>query len=142
MVAFHPVPHTLGREVDSGADPRAAGVPQRGRAFDDVRRQFDVEVRREAHPTSLAIAGVERALPGARRRRAREYARPMEPIEARVIDLELRFMRVERELAELSRIVAEQQRTIDALVLEARRRREREAMAAEPAIADEPPPHY
>jgi uncharacterized coiled-coil protein SlyX len=66
----------------------------------------------------------------------------MEHIEPRFVDLELRFMRLERELGELSRIVAEQQRTIEALVLEARRRREREAMAAEPAIADEPPPHY
>jgi uncharacterized coiled-coil protein SlyX len=63
-------------------------------------------------------------------------------LELRVVDLELRFMRLEREFGDLSLVVAEQQRTIEALVLDARRRREREATAAEPAIGDERPPHY
>jgi uncharacterized coiled-coil protein SlyX len=66
----------------------------------------------------------------------------MDPIEPRVVDLELRFMKLERDLGELSRVVADQQRTIEALVLDARRRREREEMGAEPPIADERPPHY
>jgi uncharacterized coiled-coil protein SlyX len=66
----------------------------------------------------------------------------MDSIEPRVVDLELRFMRLERELGELSRVVAEQQRTIEALVLDARRRHERDEMAPEPPIADERPPHY
>jgi uncharacterized coiled-coil protein SlyX len=66
----------------------------------------------------------------------------MDILESRVVDLELRFMTLERELGELSRVVADQQRTIEALVLDARRRREREEMAGEPAIADEKPPHY
>jgi uncharacterized coiled-coil protein SlyX len=66
----------------------------------------------------------------------------MEILEPRVVDLELRFMRLEREFGELSLIVAEQHRAIEALTLEARRRREGDAMAHEPAIADERPPHY
>jgi uncharacterized coiled-coil protein SlyX len=66
----------------------------------------------------------------------------MDPLEARVVDLELRFMRLEREYGELSRVVADQQRVIEALTLEARRRRERDEAAGEPAIADEKPPHY
>lgn len=66
----------------------------------------------------------------------------MDPFEPRVVDLELRFMRLERELGELSRVVADQQRTIEALVLEVRRRHERDAIASEPAVVDERPPHY
>jgi uncharacterized coiled-coil protein SlyX len=66
----------------------------------------------------------------------------MDPLEPRVVDLELRFMRLEREVGELSQVVAAQQQVIEALTLEAKRRRERDEMAGEPAIADEKPPHY
>ena len=66
----------------------------------------------------------------------------MNPLEPRVIDLELRFMKLERELGELSQVVATQQQIIEALTLEAKRRRERDDMAGEPAIPDEKPPHY
>ncbi len=66
----------------------------------------------------------------------------MASLEDRVIDLELRYMSLEREMGELSMLVAAQQRAIDALVVEARRRRERDAAAGEPAIPDEKPPHY
>jgi uncharacterized coiled-coil protein SlyX len=65
-----------------------------------------------------------------------------DPTESRIVELELRYMTLERELGELSRIVAEQQRTIDALMADARRRREREEAQREPPIADERPPHY
>jgi uncharacterized coiled-coil protein SlyX len=65
----------------------------------------------------------------------------MDGLDPSIIDLQLRFMKFERELSELSGIVAAQQRTIDALKLEARRRRERDA-GNEPAVEDEPPPHY
>ncbi|MCL2449311.1 MAG: SlyX family protein [Polyangiaceae bacterium] len=65
----------------------------------------------------------------------------MDSLEARVVDLELRFMKIERELGELSLVVAAQQRVIEALTLEARQRRERDE-AQEPAIPNEKPPHY
>jgi hypothetical protein len=58
-----------------------------------------------------------------------------------VVDLQLRFMKLERELAELSAVVAVQQRTIDALKHVARSRRERDTQD-EPGAGDEPPPHY
>ena len=64
------------------------------------------------------------------------------PIPARLVELELRYMTLERELGELSRVVAAQQRVIDALAAEAKRRREREEAQAEPPIPDERPPHY
>ncbi len=77
----------------------------------------------------------------------------MPDLETRTIDLELRFMKLERELAELSEVVAAQQRTIDALRADALRRRERdtsgdparaEASGAsrEERLRDEKPPHY
>ena len=62
-------------------------------------------------------------------------------MEARVLELELRFMKLERFAHELSDAVTVQQRTIDALMLEARRVRERTA-DAEPAPGNDPPPHY
>jgi uncharacterized coiled-coil protein SlyX len=67
----------------------------------------------------------------------------MEGIDPHILDLQLRFMKLERELAELSGIVAAQQQTIDALKLEARRRREREEAEREAqGPPDERPPHY
>jgi SlyX protein len=65
----------------------------------------------------------------------------MDPLEPRLVDLELRFMKLERYAQQLSDVVAEQQRRIDALTAEAKRLRER-AEGAEPAIANERPPHY
>jgi uncharacterized coiled-coil protein SlyX len=65
----------------------------------------------------------------------------MTDIESRVVDLELRFMKLELFTQELSDVVAEQRRTIDALTLEARRLRER-LDAEEGEIPGEAPPHY
>ena len=77
----------------------------------------------------------------------------MQGLDARTTDLELRFMKLERELAELSEVVASQQRTIDALRAEALRRRERGGdidavgpeggrSSREDRLHDEKPPHY
>jgi uncharacterized coiled-coil protein SlyX len=65
----------------------------------------------------------------------------MDGLDPDVVDLQLRFMRLERELAELSAIVAEHQQTIDTLKLEARRQRD-QATLEEPSIENAPPPHY
>ncbi len=59
----------------------------------------------------------------------------------RIVNLELRFMKVERELRELSDVVVSQQRIIDALRVEAKRWRQREQQDDE-APANERPPHY
>lgn len=78
----------------------------------------------------------------------------MADLETRTVDLELRFMKLERELADLSEVVASQQRTIDALRADALRRRERErdvnanagheagGGSREERLRDEKPPHY
>jgi uncharacterized coiled-coil protein SlyX len=65
----------------------------------------------------------------------------MDALEPRLVDLELRFMKLERYAQELSDVVAEQQRRIDALVTETKRLRERGAQE-EPAAANDRPPHY
>jgi SlyX protein len=63
------------------------------------------------------------------------------PLEARLVDLELRFMKLERFVHDLSDTIAAQGRTIDALTLEMRRMRERSAdQEREPG--NEAPPHY
>jgi uncharacterized coiled-coil protein SlyX len=62
-------------------------------------------------------------------------------VEERLVDLELRFMKLERFAHDLSQAVAAQQRTIDALVAETRRLRERGA-DDETAPSDDRPPHY
>jgi uncharacterized coiled-coil protein SlyX len=59
----------------------------------------------------------------------------------RLVDLELRFMQLERFAHDLSDTVATQQRTIDALMLEMRRLVDRFA-TEEPEPPNEPPPHY
>lgn len=59
----------------------------------------------------------------------------------RVVDLELRFMKLERFAEQLSDTVASQQRTIDALTLQVRRLSERSTDAEENPGA-EVPPHY
>ncbi len=65
----------------------------------------------------------------------------MDTLEARLVDLELRFMKLERYSQELSDVVADQQRRIDALTLETKRLRERAAQG-EPAAGNDRPPHY
>lgn len=65
----------------------------------------------------------------------------MGDLEPRTVDLELRFMSLERQLHDLSDVVAAQQRVIDALRREARRRRDHDA-SQEEALADDRPPHY
>jgi SlyX protein len=65
----------------------------------------------------------------------------MEPLEPRLVDLELRFMKLERYAQELSDVVAEQQRRIEALTIETKRLRERAAQG-EPAAGNDRPPHY
>jgi SlyX protein len=64
-----------------------------------------------------------------------------EDLEARIVDLELRFMRQEKLSDELSAVIAEQQRAIDRLVAELRTLRHQVASISEP-VKDEPPPHY
>jgi uncharacterized coiled-coil protein SlyX len=65
----------------------------------------------------------------------------MDTLEPRLVDLELRFMKLERYAQELSDVVAAQQRRIDALLLETERLRERTAQR-EPAVGNDRPPHY
>ncbi len=64
-----------------------------------------------------------------------------ESIGGRIVDLELRFMKLERFVHELSDTVASHQRTIDALTLELRRLRQR-TEDAEEGPGNEVPPHY
>ena len=59
----------------------------------------------------------------------------------RVVDLELRFMKLEKFVQELSDTVADQQRIIDALTAQVRRLSERAHDAEEKPVA-EVPPHY
>jgi uncharacterized coiled-coil protein SlyX len=65
----------------------------------------------------------------------------MDSLEPRLIDLELRFMKLERYAQELSDVVAEQQKRIDALVMETKQLRERSAQG-EPVAGNDRPPHY
>jgi uncharacterized coiled-coil protein SlyX len=62
-------------------------------------------------------------------------------VQARITDLELRFMRLERFANELSDAVAQQQKIIDALAAHVRRLTERSVDSEENPRA-EPPPHY
>jgi SlyX protein len=71
-------------------------------------------------------------------------------IESRVMDVELRFMKLERFTQELSDVVAEQGRAIDALRSETQRLRALVSEgsdhgardARDTAQADDKPPHY
>jgi uncharacterized coiled-coil protein SlyX len=65
----------------------------------------------------------------------------MEKVSGQIVDLELRFMKLERFVQELSDTVASHQRTIDALTGEVRRLRQR-SDDAEEGPANEVPPHY
>jgi uncharacterized coiled-coil protein SlyX len=66
---------------------------------------------------------------------------PTDELTARVVDLELRFMKLERFTDDLSGVVAEQQRTIEVLTSQVRRLTARSEEAGENPKA-EPPPHY
>jgi SlyX protein len=65
----------------------------------------------------------------------------VQPLEARIVDLEIRFMKLERYAQELSDVVAEQRRLIEALTLETKRLREGSSEQG-PAVPDGRPPHY
>jgi SlyX protein len=62
-------------------------------------------------------------------------------VEQRIVDLELRFMREEKLLAELNDVVVQQQRAIDRLTAEVKALRE-QLLAGTDAPKDERPPHY
>ncbi len=57
------------------------------------------------------------------------------------MDVEMRYMNLERFVHELSAVVAAQQKAIDALTIEARRLRERVTDDGV-ATSDDKPPHY
>lgn len=62
-------------------------------------------------------------------------------LEQRLTDVELRFMKLERFVHELSEVVHAQQHTIDALKAEAKRSRER-ASDEGSVVPNDKPPHY
>jgi len=66
----------------------------------------------------------------------------MTQVESRVVDLELRFMKLERFAQELSDVVATQGRTIDRLTLETERLRARLSDSEGEQPSSEKPPHY
>jgi uncharacterized coiled-coil protein SlyX len=66
----------------------------------------------------------------------------MASVSERLTDIELKYMRLERTVEELSGVVASQQKTIDALVGELRAASARARDAGEPAPPLEKPPHY
>jgi len=61
--------------------------------------------------------------------------------ESRLIDLEVRYTHLERQLAELSEVVFGQQRTIDGLIQQLRATRAELVQASAP-VTNEKPPHY
>ena len=62
-------------------------------------------------------------------------------VSARLTELELKYMRLERHVEELSSVVAEQQKTIDALVKELTSATARLRDLGQDAPAEKPP-HY
>jgi uncharacterized coiled-coil protein SlyX len=66
---------------------------------------------------------------------------PTEDLTARVVDLELRFMKLERFADDLSGVVAEQQKTIDLLMNQVRRLTARSEDGEDDPKAERPP-HY
>jgi SlyX protein len=62
-------------------------------------------------------------------------------MEPRLVDLEIRYTHLERQYAELSQVVFDQQKTIDAIQKELTRLRGRLEELGEPA-PNENPPHY
>lgn len=69
-----------------------------------------------------------------------------DPVESRVIELEIRLAHHERLAEDLSSVMAEQGQVIDRLALQVRRLAERlgelEAGWPRPPQDDKPPPHY
>lgn len=63
-------------------------------------------------------------------------------VSARLTELELKYMRLERHVEELSTVVAEQQKTIDSLVAELRATVARLRDMGQEAPPTEKPPHY
>ena len=61
--------------------------------------------------------------------------------EARLIDLEVRYTHLERQLAELSEVVFVQQRTIDGLIQQLKATRAELVQVSAP-VTNEKPPHY
>jgi uncharacterized coiled-coil protein SlyX len=68
-------------------------------------------------------------------------ANEIEDLARRLVDLELRYMRAERMLAELSDVIVERGREIDRLTREVKALRE-QVLAAEEAPRNDRPPHY
>jgi uncharacterized coiled-coil protein SlyX len=66
---------------------------------------------------------------------------PTDDLPARMVDLELRFMKLERFAEDLSGVVVEQQKAIDALVAQVRQLAARWADGEENPKAERPP-HY
>ena len=66
----------------------------------------------------------------------------MEPNpESRLVDLEVRYTHLERQLSELSDVVFVQQRTIDGLVQQLKATRAELVQVSAP-VTNEKPPHY
>lgn len=63
-------------------------------------------------------------------------------LEKRIVDLELRYMRAERMLQDLSDVLIDQQKTIDRLTAEVASLRERVPDEAGGPVPNERPPHY
>ena len=63
-------------------------------------------------------------------------------VSARLTELELKYMRLERTVEELSGVVAAHQKTIDALLAELHSTTARLRDLGEPAPPAEKPPHY
>lgn len=66
---------------------------------------------------------------------------PEPPSESRLVELEIRYAHLERLVDDLSQVVFEQGKTIDALRAELLRFRQRLDEPSDP-IRDEKPPHY
>jgi uncharacterized coiled-coil protein SlyX len=62
-------------------------------------------------------------------------------MESRLTDLEIRYTHLERQVAELSEVVFEQQRTIDGLLRQLTATKAEIAQLSEP-VANDKPPHY
>ncbi|HEX3902247.1 MAG TPA: SlyX family protein [Polyangia bacterium] len=62
-------------------------------------------------------------------------------MESRLVDLEVRYTHLERQVADLSEVVFAQQRAIDGLLRELTSTKSELAQLSEP-VANEKPPHY
>jgi uncharacterized coiled-coil protein SlyX len=62
-------------------------------------------------------------------------------MESRLVDLEIRYTHLERQVADLSEVVFEQQRTIDGLLRQLSSTRSEIAQLSAPMTNDKPP-HY